>query len=87
MTIETMQGGPFDGKQVDVEPHILRVVFPMARTGASSGIADRSLAEMEPEIRFDPVTFASIAPSDLVTEYVTVAYVRTSDGFVYEETA
>jgi hypothetical protein len=85
MTIETMQRGPFDGKQVDVEPHILRVVFPMVRAGgpAGSGKVARSLAELEPEVRFDPETFEIIAPPDLVTEYVAVAYVRTADGFVH----
>lgn len=82
MTMQTMHGGWFDGHMMEVADHIHRVAFPLCTT--STGGVGRSLAELEPEIRFDPETGGIVTPHGLVLGYRMTYYRRTADGFVVE---
>jgi hypothetical protein len=83
MTVHTMRGGPFDGHTLDLADHTRRVAFSLCTT--STGGVGRSLAELEPEVRFDYETGAIVAPVDLVLGWRSAYYIRTPDGFIFEE--
>ena len=78
-------GGPLDGQEREIPAGLSAVVLPTVRFEPHPSGRVRRLDELEPEIRFDPETFAIIAPSDLVPIHEQIRYVPRNGEWHLED--
>ncbi len=81
MTDRMLVGGPAAGTIVDVPVGVSAVHVP--EMVFKNGGVTRTLAE-SPEIRFDPDTWAIIAPPDMVPTLRTAVYRFDGTDYVYQ---